>query len=206
MIIYFVGKKGSGKSTCSQWLIDNHKFQKLSFAKPLKDSIANLYKIDVTLLGDLSYKEGKLAQPWPWNQEKLDQLCAFFCIKIETKAIDRVFETPREAMQYIGTDILRTYDPNFHINRAIPIISNYMGLGINVCLDDVRFINEVTELDNIGGIGIYIERPGLPSNSHISENELEKCMFTRLLLNNGTKEELIEDFRSMHYRHITKKD
>lgn len=197
MIIYFVGKKGSGKSTCSQELINNHEFQKLSFAKPLKDCIAHLYKIDVKLLDNLEYKEGQLEEPWVWNKEKFQELCEFFSIDASVVSEDRVFNTPREAMQYIGTDILRAIDPNFHINKTIPIILNYTGLNFDVCLDDVRFCNEVDELGKIGGIGVYINRPGLPHNSHISENELTQDMFNHIIDNDGTKEELLVKFKEV---------
>ena len=198
MIIYFVGKKGSGKSTCSGELIANHGFIKLSFAKPLKQCIAFLYNVDESSLDILEFKEGKLQTPWVWNKEKFQELCAFFSIDANVVSEDRVFNTPREAMQYIGTDILRTIDPNFHINKAIPIIKHHIGLGLNVCLDDVRFINEMSELGKLGGIGIYIDRPGLPHNSHISENELTKDMFNYTVDNNGTKEELLEKFKKIY--------
>jgi len=38
MILGLVGKIGSGKDTCGDWLATQHKFQKKYFAKPLKDA------------------------------------------------------------------------------------------------------------------------------------------------------------------------
>lgn len=203
MIVFLVGKKGSGKSTCSQYLIDNHNFIKLSFAKPLKECVACLYRVDEKLLDSLEYKETKLAKPWIWNKEKYDQLCAFFCIRADIPIVDRVFNTPREAMQYIGTDILRTIDPNFHINKTKPKIIKANINKQNIVLDDVRFCNERDMLCKYGAIGIYINRPNLLEDSHSSENELNHTMFDKLIKNDGTKEELLVKFKET-YRNIYK--
>lgn len=203
MIVFLVGKKGSGKSTCSQYLIDNHNFTKLSFAKPLKECIACLYRIDEKLLDSLEYKETKLVKPWIWNKEKFDQLCAFFCIKFDMTIEDRLFLTPREAMQYIGTDILRSIDPNFHINKTIPKIIKANIDKRNIVLDDVRFCNECEMLWKYGAIGIYISRPNLPEDGHSSENELNHMMFGELVKNDDTKEELLTKFKKV-YENIIK--
>ena len=36
-VIGFLGKKGTGKDTCADYLVENHAFEKLSFAGPLKE-------------------------------------------------------------------------------------------------------------------------------------------------------------------------
>jgi dephospho-CoA kinase len=50
----FYGKAGAGKSTCADYLVDQHGYKKVSFATPLK-------KIAVMLWGDDAFKDrGKL--------------------------------------------------------------------------------------------------------------------------------------------------
>lgn len=197
MIIYFVGKKGSGKSTCSQWLIENQGFQKLSFAKSLKECVAHLYDIDEKLLDSLEYKEAKLDKPWVWDAYAFQKLCGFYGMAALCRAEVKSFSTPREAMQYIGTDILREIDPEFHINRTKDKIIKANTDGEDICLDDCRFCNETDMLNKYGGIGIYIDRPGLPHNDHISENELTIDMFNHVIDNSGTKEELLARFKEV---------
>lgn len=209
MLIYLCGKKGSGKSTCCEILMKKG-FVKTSFARPLKECIASLYNVDISLLDNLEFKEGKLEIPWEWNVDKFQELCKFFDIEADYRKIpvimdemcggDRFFYTPREAMQYIGTDILRAIDPEFHVNRTIPLIEDLLNQGKSVCLDDVRFFNEKSKLEGLGkigqgqSIGIYVDRKLESKDSHSSENTLLPEHFDYVIKNDSTKEELVGKF------------
>ena len=80
MIIGITGKAGSGKDTVADYLVKNHDFIKLSFAGILKQGMQILFNLSDDQLHH------------PLVKEKIDP---------------RWGKSPRELMQWLGTDILR---------------------------------------------------------------------------------------------------
>ena len=134
--------------------------------------------------------------------------------------------TPRLLLQTIGTDIVRTINPDIWVNA---LFVNYPSdelikqlnsktdgsYGVrqpNWIITDVRFPNEMDAVKKKGGITIRVNRPcdicggsgyhkmSCPvskSGEHLSETSLDKAEFDYVIENSGSIEELIEKVREI---------
>ena len=156
MLIGFSGKKGSGKSYFADYLVNNKLFIKLSFASPLKEITKILFN-----LSDEDVKD-----------------------PIKKELINPKFNaSPRELMQWLGTDIMREeFNKKFNHSGSIWIdnvkdkVKILLDNNKDVVIDDVRFQNEVDMIHSLGGIVInlrnYLDNTLNNSTStHSSENQ-----------------------------------
>jgi len=139
ILIGLVGLKGSGKDTMGDMFVKDYDFIKKSFADPLKEACKHLFVLsDEQLWGDL--KE----TPDPrWDN----------C-------------TPREILQYVGSELLRDQlgkiMPN--INRNVHVHNMRLWLNENlskyqfIICPDCRFEEEINLIKSMGGIIIKIDR------------------------------------------------
>ena len=91
MIIGICGLIGSGKGSVADILVENHNFEKLSFADKLKDGVASVFSWDRDML------EGDTDRSRIWR-EKEDK---FWTNETGTSV------TPRLVLQLFGTDCMR---------------------------------------------------------------------------------------------------
>lgn len=166
-IIAFAGRKQSGKTTCSEFIVScslGVKTKIYNFADPLKQDIC------INILG-LSHE-----QCYGSDLQKN----TLTHIKWKDKYL-----TAREVMQVVGTDILRDMYNDVWVNTTInKIMKENMNLAI---IADCRFPNEVESIRNAGGIVIKLNRN--PYNSdHASETALDPNNYNQsnfdLVLNN----------------------
>lgn len=147
MIVGLIGKKGHGKDTFADYLVQHYDFVKLSFAEPLKKVCKELFLLTDEQLYD------------PMEKEKVDE---------------RWGKSPRQLMQIIGTDILRKYyDEKIWVNLLLKKMEHYKGKNIVIC--DIRHPNEldlVMSFNNSENVKIFrIERDNCKvDDSHITEN------------------------------------
>lgn len=155
-IIAFSGRKQSGKTTCSNSLVDfckeviPEKTVKIyNFADPLKQDIC------MGILG-LSYD-----QCYGSDKDKNTMTD----ISWEGKLL-----TAREVMQFVGTDLFRKMKYNVWADATINKIKNE---GVDFAIiADCRFPNEVKAIKDAGGVVIRLTRN--PFNSdHSSETALD---------------------------------
>lgn len=186
MIIGLSGRKHSGKTEFSNVLVNHFGFKRASFACGLKKIVAELYNWSEQSLYDPIQKEEILKEPVLWNDYACSKLM-FIINKQLNFTGSKIFKTRREAMQYIGSDVIRNHDPDFHINY----FKNHYKEGDWVC-DDMRFQNEKKVLDDMGAKSIYILRPYYWNYSnHISEISLNRNDFDLILLNNQSLEDYL---------------
>ena len=144
MLIGITGKAGSGKDTVADFLVEKHGFTSVSFSDILKNGIKVLFDLSEEQLHDTDTKEKK------------DPRWGF---------------TPRQLMQWFGTDILRNrVRQDFFIVHMDRFLS--VNRGKNIVISDVRFENECRYIKQHYGSIINIIRPGLreiENNSHESE-------------------------------------
>ena len=156
MLIGFSGKKGSGKSYFADYLVNNKLFIKLSFASPLKEITKILFN-----LSDEDVKD-----------------------PIKKELINPKFNaSPRELMQWLGTDIMREeFNKKFNYSGSIWIdsvkdkIKTLLDNNKDVVIDDVRFQNEVDMIHSLGGIVINLHNDldntlNNSTSTHSSENQ-----------------------------------
>ena len=156
MLIGFSGKKGSGKSYFADYLVNNKLFIKLSFASPLKEITKILFN-----LSDEDVKD-----------------------PIKKELINPKFNaSPRELMQWLGTDIMREeFNKKFNYSGSIWIdsvkdkVKTLLDDNKDVVIDDVRFQNEVDMIHSLGGIVINLRNDldntlNNSTSNHSSENQ-----------------------------------
>ena len=164
IIISLSGRKRSGKSELAK-ICEQKGFKILHFADSLKNLICSILDITRTelderkeILTDFKIPSGKYK--FISNETGID----FTSIVNELEG--KWFISIRDFLQYFGTDIIRKYNPEWHIQQ----MECEINCGGNFCIDDTRFKNELEFLKNKGSINFYIIRP---ENFDISNHESE---------------------------------
>lgn len=145
MIIGICGLIGSGKGTVADILVENHGFQKLSFADKLKDGVASVFDWDRDML------EGDTDRSRIWR-EKTD----------EYWTNETGFDvTPRLILQLFGTDCMREgfFDGIWVSLVKKQIIENP---DTDWVIPDVRFPNEMRMINSVNGQVWQTRRGELP--------------------------------------------
>ena len=113
----------------------------------------------------------------------------------------RVFTNVREVLQIIGTDLIRKYSPDWHIENTIERIKSY-GDDKIIAIDDMRFPNEKRKIEEIGGDVYFMIRPNYwDVSNHPSETALKYTDFNdnRIIINEYSKEQMIEYFNALYF-------
>lgn len=187
MIISFSGRKGCGKSTAANVLISRG-YIKISFADYLKKIVSELFNWKLIDLYDINKKEEQI-EPVLWDKDAAKKLSKIANIDDDIFYESMSFSSRRRALQYIGTEVLRRYDSDFHVKK---LLSN-LDPSINYVMDDCRFPNELNFLKKNNAICIYIIRPNLfDYSNHISEISLSRHDFQHVLLSIKDEKYLIK--------------
>ena len=161
MIIGLAGYAGSGKDTVAKILVDDYGFQRRAFADKIRDM---LYEINPMAGGE------------PIQ------------IRVDADGWDKAKQHPevRRLLQKLGVAARN------HLNSNVWVMPVLNDLGTTHCvITDVRFENEAQAIISMGGELWRIERPGVgPVNNHISESELKDYTFDKLIINDGTFDDL----------------
>ena len=188
MIICFGGRMHSGKSIISNHLLNNG-FIKFSFADYLKSIIIKLYNMSYNDLYSVEGKLEKLSIPLEWNQDIANKMFKMIGINYNFPIENKQFSSRRDCLQYIGSDILRNFNDNFHIEKTL----EQLDLSKNYVCDDVRFLNELTAIKELGAISFFIIRPNnFIISNHLSEVSLNWTNFDNVLINNSCPANLIK--------------
>jgi len=92
------------------------------------------------------------------------------------------FLTVREVLQYLGTDLLRKFGSDCHVNATL----NSIKYGERVVIPDIRFPNEVKAIQQAGGIVIRLTR-GVTCMTHKSECILDDYDGFDIVHHNGNE-------------------
>jgi hypothetical protein len=165
-IIGITGRKFNGKDTCADYLIKNYGFIKMSFGDSLKKAAQEIF----------GFTDEQL-----WGTEK--------------ETIDKYWKiTPREMLQYVGTDLMR-----INLGCKFPIIADNIWIksvekkiilaqnnGNNkIVIPDVRFPNEADFIhNNYNGCIINVIRDNMVSyDTYISENSINDISTDKVIHN-----------------------
>lgn len=102
-------------------------------------------------------------------------------------------EYGRTLLQHVGTDIVRTKDPDYWVDFAIKFFKLFEHEWNYVLIPDCRFPNEIELMQqNFDTIHLRVVRPNFDNGlsheqqQHISEIALDDYKFDTCLLNDGT--------------------
>lgn len=103
----------------------------------------------------------------------------------------------RTLLQYVGTDVVRSKDPNYWVNFAVSFLKMFEEEWDYVLIPDCRFPNEVdTMRTHFDSMHLRIFRPNFDSpisieqQKHISETALDDYPYDELIINDETVVEL----------------
>lgn len=173
-IIGICGKKFSGKDTIADYLVIHHGYTKISLGDPLKRAIQNIF----------GFSDEQL-----WGNQK--------------EIIDSFWNvTPREMLQYFGTDCFRQkfgFDypqigSNIWIRATQRKINDLIKTGVTkFVIPDMRFGNEMCVIHSFNGKIIRVNRPlNISCDTHVSEKSLDEIMVDYIITNNSI-EKLFSD-------------
>lgn len=186
-IIGLAGRKESGKTELAL-ICNEYGYKTISFATPLKTLIANLLGITIKQVNELKKVN---------NTYVLQNMDLIFLSKetdipldiVKEKCGEKSFKNTRELMQYIGTDLIREYNPNWHVNKTKETI--LLDKEQSYVIDDVRFPNERKMIEELGGTCWFIVRPKLDNvSNHLSETALKWQEFENIIINDKSLEYL----------------
>lgn len=180
-LISLSGFKGSGKDAVFKELpkmFPEYNFKRVAWADPLKKEVSDIFGIDLKLLhADEETKNNTVtAIRWDrfWNHYATLAGWSGLAQGGRPKYL-----TVREVLQLWGTDVRRSQDPNYWINKTIGLIDSHpVSSGILV-LTDTRFENELEAVHKRQGTSIWICREQQDkTDSHVSEKSIaDDCMF-----------------------------
>ncbi len=100
----------------------------------------------------------------------------------------------RRLLQAMGTEVGRNrLGEDIWVDAKRRAITPDLEAGRDVVLTAVRFTNELEMVRSLGGLTVWVERPGYgPVNEHISDNALAWQDFDMVVHNDSTLEDLID--------------
>jgi len=176
MLIGLSGKKRSGKSSATEYLVNKYNFKSVSWAYALKQIVGKqlLGLTDVEMETDIKENINLF-----WGR------------------------SPRHLLQIIGTDCFRDrVHPDFWVKVCErDILKPLIAAGENIVLSDCRFPNEAGCIRGNGGTMVRITRMGYHPASvdmHPSETALDKYDFDfQIGAADGNLQELYEKLDRM---------
>jgi predicted kinase len=160
-VVAFTGVAGSGKSTATRYLVEQHGYTLVKFAGPLKDMLRAVGLSEREIEGDLKEKPSHL-------------LCG---------------RTPRYAMQQLGTQFGRDIiGDDFWIRLWRARVERAASEGKRVVVDDCRYPNEAQAIRKLGGDIFKLDGRGGIAGSHSSERL--DFLADSVIVNDGPIEQL----------------
>jgi len=189
MVIGFAGRMRSGKTELAK-ICQKNGYEKLYFALPLKQLCADILDISIDELNRA--KNENIPIEITIGKDVCKILSEETNIPIGTtiETCDgKYLHTVRDMLQFIGTDYIRKYNSDWHVNRIREMIKD----NVNYVIDDVRFPNEKRMIEELGGDCWFVTRTTLDNvSNHESETSItwKDCM-NKVIVNNSTLNELL---------------
>jgi len=170
-LVGLAGRMQSGKDTLGSYLVTEHNYIRVAFADRLKLGLSAI--LGITL-------------------EELEEL------KLSNEVLPYTGKTVRNMLQTLGTEWGREQvHPKLWNNILEHQILTLQAEGKDVVVTDVRFKNEAELIQSLGGEVTYLIRPSNEElNLHSSENSIKASDDMKIIVNNGTIQELIKAFNS----------
>lgn len=176
MIIGLSGYARSGKDTVAGMLIGIHRFERVSFADPIKDFIYELNPMWAIAFNGQYKRISDYVDEYGWDEAKVN--------------IPEI----RELLQRLGVAARKHIDESVWITSAF----NKAKDKPRIVVTDVRFKNEAAKIKEAGGQIWRVTRVGTkPANDHISEVDMDDWEFDATITNNSDMPNLIKQIRAL---------
>lgn len=188
MIIGLCGRLRSGKGSLAA-ICTKYGYERIYFALPLKQLCSDLLGVTIKQLD--KWKNSSKKIHYTFDDDAIQSISDRTGISIDiinALCRDKTINDARELLQFIGTDIIRKHNPDWHVNELRQMLSPT----VDYVFEDVRFPNEVRFINEMGGDNWFVIRPQIDElSNHISETSLNWRMFDdKLIINDGTLAEL----------------
>lgn len=230
-IISISGELQVGKDTLAEPLIKAG-YVKASFAGNLKSMCSEIFNLNDYHLNDPVGKASVLEHTAVLDSDHFQQIVEWMAISHDISAFAtmlvelkrkyvtgyfqahgqyKVFTTPREVLQFVGTDIIRELNPQYHVEVLIHTLNS--NPTTSFVATDSRFPNERKVLkDEFNATLVRVKRPlftpehlinpevraPIGVTRHSSENSLgPDSEYDAIILNDGTIPELHEKAKKL---------
>jgi hypothetical protein len=205
-LIGLAGPAGVGKDTIADYLVATYGYTKFSFSDALYDEVAEAFGIDKVKLYERSTKEQPMEALQYWYCRDHTFRTILFQM-LHAAGVQYALDewcSPRQVLQWWGTEYRRTQDPEYWIKRSEKVIEDYLHaarrdpeapqVGLVNC--SVRFPNERGLIEGHGGEVWHVRRAGWGADvaaserAYVSEQGLPILPRDKVVHNNGTIEQL----------------
>lgn len=176
LVIGLGGKLRSGKDAVADHLVAEYGFKKMGMSDALHEA---MLAIDPWILGGDKYVAIRYSA-----------LCEEVGY-VEAKKNPEV----RRLLQNLGTEVGRNMiGENTWVNIMARKVDDYLYADQPVVVTGIRFPNELTMIHQFAGHVVWIDRPSEQADGavaqHASENGVSGSQFDRVIVNDGTLEDL----------------
>ena len=183
-IIAFAGRCRSGKTELAK-ICEQHGYEKLYFALPLKQLCADILDISIDELNRAKNEGIDIGLIIDKDICQIISEETEIPLDIVTETCnDTLISNVRQMLQFIGTDLIRKYNIDWHVNKIREIINENK----NYVFDDVRFPNEKKLIEDLGGDCWFVTRTTLDNiSNHESETSITwKDCYNKIIINDST--------------------
>lgn len=184
MIIGFAGRMRSGKTELAR-VCEENGYKRLYFALPLKELCAELLGMTVDELNEAKNSRRTLNVELGEEQFRIiEDATNIQYDDIRRTCSGRMITDARDMLQFIGTDLIRKFDNDWHVNKIRSMLSD----DHDYVIDDVRFHNEKAMIESLGGDCWFVIRPTVDNiSNHEAETSVKwQDFYNRLIINDST--------------------
>jgi hypothetical protein len=214
-IIMVSGWKGSGKDLAAEHLIRTHGFERVAFADPLKDMVAEEFDIPRSHCDDRVYKETAILKYPVEPKDAFSRMIAenmFKEFRAEGKGwvptgyryegdklfglisgeFHQLYQTPRSLCILKGSTNRAVVSSYWIAKAARIMMQNPDGLFV---ISDARYRSEINQVKSLVGkknvLTVRVNRFDTTSSTDSSERDLDNYEFDVAISNRGTVEEYL---------------
>lgn len=189
MVIGLCGRMRSGKTELAK-ICEKYGYERIYFALPLKQLCADLLDVSIDELNRAK------AEKYEIGVTIGEDMCQIISEETEIplnivmeKCNGVVIKDVRHMLQFIGTDLIRKYNTDWHVNR----IREMIDINKDYVIDDVRFPNEKAMVEELGGDCWFVIRTTIENvSNHESETSItwNDC-WNKVIINDSTLSNLL---------------
>ncbi len=176
-LLSFSGRKSSGKSEICK-ILEKYDYININFADSLKNLVGETLEMSLETINKL--KEETNSSGYYLTFDDCDYISD--SVGIQDYSITRIvlgntrFTKIRDILQIVGTDLIRKFNSNWHIESLLNKID--LDSGHRYVVSDARFPNELEIIRKLGEDWFLMRPdPTIPVSNHASENSVTWNMF-----------------------------